>query len=296
MGGHSYSSANAENSRSINHTYTNTIQQNFKQMEEKKVHDLMKSQDAFVRVSRDSDVHPNTFPIIMALDFTASMGMIPQNLIQEGLPKMVTSIIQGGVQSPAILFLGIGDHECDKFPLQVGQFESGDEELDLWLKRSYLEQGGGSNEGESYSLAHLFASRHVVTDAWQKRSQKGVLITIGDEPNLKSYPTRAIKEIMGQGWTEGFSAVDMLKEVQEKWEVFHINPKALQNVSWRDTKSYWTEFLGQNYIGVDDYKDVPSVVSKLVLDVCQRGSCNTPLDISQADEGISDAPTTEEIL
>jgi hypothetical protein len=294
MGSHSYSSVNAEVTRSVNHTYTNSIEQNFTQMVEKKVHDSMKSQGIFLREARDSYVNPVSFPIIMALDFTASMGMIPQNLIQEGLPKMVSSIIQGGVQSPAILFLGVGDHECDKFPLQIGQFESGDEELDLWLKRSYLEQGGGSNEGESYSLAHYFAARHTVTDAWEKRKQKGVLITIGDEPNLKTYPTRAIKEIMGNPQVEGFSAEDMLKEVQEKWEVFHINPKASQSVSWRDAKGYWTEFLGQNYIGCDDYKDVPSIVSKLVLDVCQRDSCNTPLDIKQADTPGDDSP--QEIL
>ncbi|STD12570.1 hypothetical protein [Chryseobacterium carnipullorum] len=37
-------------------------------------------------------------------------------------------IIQGGVPDPALLFLGIGDHECDAYSLQVGQFESGDEE------------------------------------------------------------------------------------------------------------------------------------------------------------------------
>jgi len=294
MGGTVYSASNAENTRSVNAFYTNTIAQNFTQIAEKKAHDSMKSQGIFLREARDSDVNPVSFPIILALDFTASMGMIPQNLIQEGLPKMVSSIIQGGVQHPAILFLGIGDHEVDKFPLQIGQFESGDEELDLWLTRSYLEQGGGSNEGESYSLAHYFASRHTVTDAWEKRKQKGVLITIGDEPNLKAYPTRAIKEIMGNQQVEGFTDVDMLKEVQEKWKVYHINPKAAQSVSWRDAKSYWTDFIGQNYVGCDDYKDVPMLVSKLVLNVCERDNCNTGPKGDVVTTG--DDSTSEEVL
>ena len=271
MGGTSYSNSSAHNTRTVNSYYTNTIQQNFTQMVEKKVHSSMKSQGIFLREARDSVVNPISFPIIIALDFTASMGMIPQNLIQEGLPKMISAIIQGGVQSPAVLFLGIGDHEVDQYPLQVGQFESGDKELDLWLSRSYLEQGGGSNDGESYSLAHYFAARHTVTDAWEKRKQKGVLITIGDEPNLKTYPSRAIREIMANQQIEGFSDVDMLEEVSEKWEVFHINPKAAQSVSWRDAKGYWTNFLGQNYIGCDDYKDVPLIVSNLVLGIAQKG-------------------------
>jgi hypothetical protein len=291
MGGHTYSVTNSAVTRATNNSYTNTIQQNFTQMVEKKAHDSMKSQGIFLREARDSDVNPISFPIIIALDFTASMGMIPQNLIQEGLPKMVSSIIQGGVQSPAILFLGVGDHEVDKFPLQIGQFESGDEELDLWLKRSYLEQGGGANEGESYSLAHYFAAKHTITDAWEKRNQKGVLITIGDEPNLKSYPTRAIKEITGNSQAEGFSAEDMLKEVQEKWMVFHINPKADQNVSWRDTKAYWTEFLGQAYHGLSDYKDVPLLISKIVLGVNQLGP--TTVAPGRDDEPADEDPITE---
>lgn len=293
MGGQSYSVSNSVLSRSVNNTYTNTIEQNFTQIAEKKAHDSMKSQGIFLREARDSDVNPESFPIIIALDFTASMGMIPQNLIQEGLPKMVSSIIQGGVQHPAILFLGIGDHEVDRFPLQIGQFESGDEELDLWLKRSYLEQGGGANEGESYSLAHYFAAKHTITDAWEKRNQKGVLITIGDEPNLKSYPTRAIKEIMGNSQAEGFTAEDMLTEVQEKWMVFHINPKADQNVSWRDTNAYWTEFLGGKYHAVSDYKDVPLLISKIVLGVCQLGPT---IDAPGSEDVPSDDDSPTEIL
>lgn len=265
MGGTSYSSVNSMRSRVELNTLSNSIDQNFKQNIERKAHESMKSQGIVFRESRDSEVHPNTFPVIIALDLTGSMQEIPQNLIKTGLPTIVSESIQGGVQSPAILFLGVGDHETDREPLQVGQFESGDVELDLWLGRTYLEGNGGGNEGESYGLAHFFASRFCVTDHYQKRGQKGLLITIGDEPSLGSYPARALTEIMGAGQNQGFTQVDILAEAQEKWEVFHINPRDNERFRWRDTKSYWGNLLGQRYIGLEDYTEIPRAITDLIV-------------------------------
>jgi len=266
MGNTSYSFRNAAVSRSANNTSTNSVEQNFKQAIEKKAHHSMNSKGITVRESRDSQLHPNSFPFIVSLDLTGSMQDIPQNLITTGLPKMISSIIQGGVQSPSLLFLGIGDHEHDSYPLQVGQFESGDAELDLWLHRTYIEGGGGGNNGESYSLAHFFAARHTATDSWDKRKKKGVLITIGDEPNLNSYPSRIIKEIMGTSDAVGFTAVDMLEEVKKTWEVYHINPRAEQQRNgWRDCKAYWDKFLGNGYIPCASYTEIPNIIAKLVV-------------------------------
>ena len=86
------------------------------------------------------------------------------------------------------MFGAIGDHECDSCPLQVGQFESGDVELDMWLTRTFLEKGGGGNNGESYGLAWFMANNFIRTDAKDKRQQKGFVLTIGDEPVLHNYP------------------------------------------------------------------------------------------------------------
>src|ERR1700677_2612750 len=103
-----------------------------------------------VRESRDSVDHPNSFPIVLGLDVTGSMGSVPNFLVKEGLPKIMDKIFQGGEKDPQVLFVAVGDHECDRSPLQVGQFESNDELLDKWLKDVYLENGGGGNGGESY--------------------------------------------------------------------------------------------------------------------------------------------------
>lgn len=262
MGGGAYSYSDSSARRVTLGTYTNSIEQNFPQQKERKAHHTMKPQGITLRESRDSEIHPTSFPIILGLDLTGSMHHIPEDLIKDGLPTMISNIIQGGVASPALLFLGIGDHETDKEPLQVGQFESGDKELDLWLGRTYLEGGGGGNSGESYGLAHYFAANFCKTDSFEKRGKKGLLITIGDEPNLKTYPSNALKYIMGSEQASTYSDVELYEAACKEWEVFHINPRASRALC----NAYWSNLLGQNYIQTDDFREIPKIITKLVLD------------------------------
>ncbi len=86
-----------------------------------------------VREARDSKEHPNSLAIMLALDVTGSMGSIPHYLVKNGLPNIMEEIIKAGIKDPQMLFVGIGDHECDNAPLQIGQFESSDDLLDKWL-------------------------------------------------------------------------------------------------------------------------------------------------------------------
>ncbi|WP_299621977.1 hypothetical protein [uncultured Tenacibaculum sp.] len=235
----------------------------FKQNRERRAHNSMNPNGVDFREARDSEVHPNSFPVILALDVTGSMGHIPHDLIKEGLPKLMGGIIQNGAEDVALLFLGIGDHECDSYPLQVGQFESGDEELDMWLTRTYIESGGGGNAGESYLLSWYFAAFHTKTDAFEKRNQKGILFTIGDEPNLKHLPASAIQEIMGSG-QQTFSEMELFQEVQKKYDVFHISV----NHSGRaiQAEKGWKQLLGDNCISVSDYRTIPEVITKVVCE------------------------------
>jgi hypothetical protein len=266
MGGPRYNVASAYTSRDVKKSFTKTIDQNFTQNKLRKAHNLMKSQGIILRESRDNEQNPLTIPIIFVMDLTGSMGSIPQHLIQDGLPKLVGGIIQKMTNmSPAILFLGVGDHECDDEPLQVGQFESGDKQLDMWLERTYLEGGGGGNDGESYGLAHYFAAFHTATDHWDKRGKKGILITVGDEPNLRDYPASALKGIMGSG-QHGYTDLQLLEAAQEKWEVYHINPKQ----DFRGADRYWKQFLGDHYLQNNDYKEIPKMVTNLVLEIAAK--------------------------
>lgn len=70
---------------------------------------------------RDSQEHPYSTPIIIALDVTGSMMNTPYEMIKNHLPKIMDSVMQMGVRDPQLLFMAVGDHEYDRYPIQVGQ-------------------------------------------------------------------------------------------------------------------------------------------------------------------------------
>lgn len=262
--GSSFYSYDDRTARAVNVGYhTKTREQIFSQSAERKAHKDMMSQNVVFREARDSEAHPNSTPIILALDVTGSMGQIPHELIKDGLPTMMSSLIQNGVPDAALMFCAVGDHECDHYPLQVAQFESGDEELDMWLTRTYLEGGGGGNAGESYPLAWYFAAHHTKTDAWEKRGQKGFLFTIGDEPYLKKIPMNAIRSIMGDTAVgqDTYTAEELLAAAQERYNVFHI---FIEHRNYK-TISDWKDLLGQNLIVLNDHTQVAKTIANTIV-------------------------------
>ncbi len=238
---------------------TKSVGEIFTQQRERKAHAEMDPKNIKIRECRDSEAHPAVIPVILGLDVTGSMGHIPHQLIKDGLPTLMGGMIQKGVDA-SLLFVACGDHECDKYPLQAGQFESGDAELDLWLTRTYLEGGGGGNAGESYLLAWHFAVNKVVTDSWDKRKQKGFLFTVGDEPNLPILPGSAIEQIYGEP-AQTVTAAELLAAAQEKFQVYHLH---IARGYRSGTLDGWKKTLGQACIEVADYHDIPEIITKIV--------------------------------
>lgn len=180
--------------------------------------------DTGVRESRDSSEHPETTPIIIALDVTGSMRRTPHEMIKDNFPKLMDALMQLGIKDPQLLFMAVGDHEYDNYPIQVGQFESDTEKIVNSLEEFVLEGGGGGNAGESYLLAHIIAGYHTETDSWFKRHKKGYLFTIGDEPNLRNISGRALETFLGyQHPANPISADEAVKKAQEQYNVYHWN-------------------------------------------------------------------------
>ncbi len=229
-----------------------------------KSHESMDSTKIDFREARDSEQHPNSFPIILGLDVTGSMRRIPHYLIQDGLPHLMEKIMDKGLADPAVLFMAVGDHLNDSAPLQIGQFESGDEELDMWLERIYLEGRGGGNFGESYSLIHYFAANHCVTDAWDKRQEKGIIITVGDEPTHLEYSSNDVFRVLGDGDSSGFNAAEIVEQAKEKWNIFHIVPV---REKYPNTISSWSALLGEaNVIFAETKEELPDIITNLVIE------------------------------
>lgn len=214
-----------------------------------------------IRESRDSDNHPNSVAIIVALDETGSMGMIPHDIVTERLNHLMSTLVDNKIPDAQVMFLGIGDHPEDRFPLQVGQFESEAELLDKWLRAINLEGCGGGQQMESYLLAWLVAARHTSLDCFEKRGQKGFLFTIGDEASWNKVPSDFLKSRLGYKEAEDVSDVQLLAEAQRQWHIFHIH---CQGGHYRDNPKilgYWKKMLGEGLIVLEDHKDICAVIA-----------------------------------
>jgi hypothetical protein len=261
MGSGSFDATNYSNRAVTNNYHTASTHEIFKQ---RNINSAMTPYGIKVRESRDSSEHPESLAIVLGLDVTGSMGSIPHHLVKEGLPLMVDKITKKGILHPQILFLGIGDHEYDNSPLQVGQFESSDELLEKWLTTVFLEGGGGGNLGESYLLAWYFAAYHTSIDCLEKRNQKGFLFTIGDEPVLPTVPKKVLSELMGSGQYDDFTAHRLFEEANKKYHTYHIHVKETSAGSRRKTIDDWQQLLRDNLLVVDRYTEIPDLIASKV--------------------------------
>lgn len=242
-----------------------------------------------VRESRDSDEHPASLAVMVFLDVTGSMGMIPEAIVRHKLGALMNTIIDNGIPDPQILFGAIGDHHCDRTPLQIGQFESGAEELDKWLTSMYLEGGGGGQNMESYLQAWLIAGRHTSIDCFEKRNEKGFLFSIGDEKNWGSMDANSLKEILGYPQGEKVTDTQLLEEAQRLYNVYHIHINETSYKDNPDVIGYWKDMLGERFIVLDDYNAVCETIATLIA--VQHGVDMTDV-VSKFDAGIAGSVTS----
>lgn len=278
MGGGTYSSVSRSVRAESLGYMTAPIHETFKQ---RSINNAMNPHGVTVRESRDSKEHPASVAIVLGLDVTGSMGSVPHHLVKEGLPHIMDSIINSGISDPQMLFVAIGDHECDSSPLQVGQFESSDELLDKWLTDVYLEGGGGGNKGESYMLAWYFAAKHTSIDCLEKRKKKGFLFTIGDEPVLDNINKHHLEGIMGPGQYQDYSAVELLDEARKKYHVYHLHIKETASGSRQEVIDGWKQLIADNLIVIQSSDHVAAAVAKAIADT--EGAVKTGQDIGSTD-------------
>ncbi len=225
----------------------------------------MAPQSIHVRESCDSIDHPESLAIMVGLDVTGSMGFVPENIVKQTLPDLMGSMIEAGIAHPQVLFLGLGDFVYDQAPLQVGQFESSAELLDRWLTKVYLEGGGGGNNCESYNLAYLVGARHTQIDCWEKRRQKGFIFTIGDEPCAKTIPADIITRLTSASQASTLTTEEILAEAQKYYHVFHLHLEHNAYAKTSQRKEGWQEYLGDNFITLEDYTQVSKAIATLVI-------------------------------
>lgn len=241
----------------------------FKQNKTGKIATSMDPKGITFREARDSKTHPNSLAIMAWLDVTGSMGEIAISIAREKLNNLMSTLIEHGVADASVFFGAIGDHKkpsgnSDRYPLQVGQFESGATELVECLTSTFIERGGGGNHVESYCLAHLFAGKHTSIDCFEKRGKKGFLFTIGDEGNHKVLTAEAQRNILGYKEAEDLTDVQMYEMAKRLYHVFHIHVNQAEHKDNEIVLNYWRNLVGERLIIMDDYNMLSEIIASTV--------------------------------
>lgn len=229
----------------------------------------------------DSDEHPNTIPVILALDVTGSMGDAATETAQK--LNVIMTDLYTKVKDVEFMIMGIGDFVYDRCPLQVSQFES-DIRIAEQLDKVYFEFGGGGNSYESYTAAWYFALHHTKLDCWN-RNKRGILITMGDE-NINPYlPKDRIRNVIGDNLQADVDTKELYKDIIAKYDVHHIY---VDHHGW-DYANFdtWTNVLdGQHF-----HKCKIDGIAQLITDIVTSANTNSGFvlnnESNSSSEGIS---------
>lgn len=247
-------------------TYSNarlSVQDNFKA---RKLDGVLNPYNV-MRECCDSEEHPNSFPVILALDVTGSMGSAANRVAQK-LNEIMTNLYSDNeVKDVEFCTMAIGDLAYDDAPIQISQFES-DVRIAEQLDKVYFEGGGGGNSYESYTAAWYMGVKHCVLDAWN-RGRKGVIITMGDELPNPYLPKNELKKAVGDNLQGDVETNDLLPEVLEKYDVFHISvDDHASNYRWHNAHDgldkAWSELLGKDHYFVANLDNLANIIVKII--------------------------------
>ena len=236
-----------------------------------------------IRECCNSDEHPNTLPVILALDVTGSMGTACKRTAEALGPIVMNLLEKYKDQDIEFLIMGIGDVEYDERPIQASQFES-DVRISKDIDKIYMEHGGGGNMYESYTAAWYFGSRMTKLDCFDKQGKKGIIITMGDEPLNPYLPGRPLGRVMGTN-VQDVDTEELYKAVLEKYDVYHIaiTDESMYSHYAKQIKDTWGKLLNQHFI-IATSDELPQVIKQIVR---EHESIVTEQTVTVTEEGIS---------
>jgi len=230
---------------------------------ERKIHPEMDPKGVSVRESRDSDAHPESVAIGVIFDVTASMHSVPQEC-QARLPQLMGTLINKNYcKDPQVLYGAVTDFDSNQIPLQIGQFESGIE-MDEDLGKIILEGGGGGTYEESYELALYFFARHTSIDCFEKRGKKGYLFLVGDEKTYRTVTPAKAEAVFGDKLQAPVEVETLIKEVQEKYNLFFIIPEHTSHGKDPSLRTYWEDLLGENVVMMPNASQICDIIAAKV--------------------------------
>lgn len=207
-----------------------------------------------------SDEHPQPTPIVIGLDVTASNSAACY-ATHAKLPKLFTTL-QRCVTDPQIMMAAIGDANCDRFPLQVGDFES-DNRVDEQIEAIILEMGGGGQHHETYELLLYFLVQHTMLQSFYTQRRKGYVFLIGDEMPYDMVRCEQVRRIIGDDIERDISTKEIVDTLSEQYNVFFLFQRQGGHTE-SQVMPTWRKLLGENALILDDPNNVCEVIAGIV--------------------------------
>lgn len=284
MGGGAWTtSAYSSYSKSVGRTVLDdgTLHDSYSAQDLFKSHRIQPELDPYnvVRECCDSAEHPNTIPVILALDVTGSMGSAAAEVAKK-LNEVMTKLYEK-VTDVEFLVMGIGDLAYDSAPIQASQFES-DVRIAEQLDKIYFESGGGGNAYESYTGAWYFGLKHTKLDCW-KRGKKGIIITMGDEPLNPYLPHRALSCVTGDKLQGDVETDSLYEAASAKFDIYHLavdDRETSYNWHEENIKKSFGKYLDEKHFRVVNLNSISNAIVNIVTDAKDEVVAESNTEIS----------------
>lgn len=259
-----YCSYSTSVGRSYDHklkTFTNNYNSTSQAFVQHKIDPKMRPHKV-MRECKDTDEHPNTIPVILALDVTGSMGDTAIEVQKKLNPLMIK--LYEEIKDIEIMVMAIGDLSYDNSPIQISQFES-DIRIAENLDKIFFENGGGGNGWESYTAPWYMGLKHCKLDCWD-RGKKGLIITMGDEPLNPYLPKDALNELTGDTNEKDIDTDELYKHVTEKFNVYHICVESNSYPDQDEQAESFKEVIGKEHVMISDVEDISNKIFNIIKD------------------------------
>lgn len=216
-----------------------------------------------MRECNDSDEHPNTIPVILALDVTGSMGAAAAEVAKK--LNVVMSKLYETVTDVECMIMAVGDLAYDRTPIQISQFEA-DIRVAEWLDKVYFERGGGGNQYESYTAVWYMGLHHMMLDSW-KRGKKGIIITLGDEPLNPYLPKDALANATGDKLQGDVETAELYRDASDKFDIYHIavdDSETCYNMYAPQIDSTWGKYLDSEHLRISRVDEIVDYIIDIV--------------------------------
>nr|DAR20198.1 MAG TPA: Integrin beta chain VWA domain [Caudoviricetes sp.] len=237
-----------------------------------------------IRECCDSEEHPNTLPVILALDVTGSMGEAAVEVAKK-LNVIMTKLYKD-VKDVEFMIMGIGDLAYDDCPIQVSQFES-DIRIAEQLDKIYFEFGGGGNGFESYTAAWYFGSRHTKLDCL-KRGRKGIIITMGDEQLNPYLPLRGRRsgliKATGDNLQADVETNDLYDEASKKFNIYHLDVNHYHRWNEDEVEKSYKEYLDDTHFRKVTIDNITNEIVDIIINEAENNTPDTVTTPSNSEE------------